>query len=116
MLHPVETAAQVHGNIATVHPFVDGNGRTARLVMNLLLLRAGFPLLRIQPESRQFYFAALEASRYKSPEAFLSGSRPARRRNWTFGCGIWIRKRDYSQQWSSPQFSLSTSARRRHQS
>ena len=70
MLHPVEAAAQVHGSLATVHPFVDGNGRTARLVMNLLLLRAGFPPLRIQPESRQFYFAALEASRFESPEAF----------------------------------------------
>ena len=57
-------------HIATVHPFVDGNGRTARLVMNLLLLRAGFPPLRIQPETCQFYFAALEASRFESVEAF----------------------------------------------
>ncbi len=69
-LHSVEAAAQMHGEIVTVHPFVDGNGRTARLVMNLLLLRAGFPPLRIQPEARLEYFAALEASIFAAPEAF----------------------------------------------
>ena len=69
-LHPVAAAARLHWQIATIHPFVDGNGRTARLVMNLLLLRAGFPPLRIQPESRAKYFAALEASRFESAEAF----------------------------------------------
>ena len=38
-LHPVERAAEAHYRLVTIHPFVDGNGRTARLLMNLLLLR-----------------------------------------------------------------------------
>jgi Fic family protein len=69
--HPVAAAAQVHFQIVTVHPFVDGNGRTARLAMNLLLLRAGFPPLCIQPEERAAYFAALDAARFEHPEAFV---------------------------------------------
>ena len=69
--HPVATAAALHFQIVTVHPFVDGNGRTARLVMNLLLLRAGFPPLRIQPEERGAYFAALDAARFESVDGFL---------------------------------------------
>ncbi len=46
-LHPVVLAAEIHERIAHLHPFVDGNGRTARLCMNLLLLRAGYPLANI---------------------------------------------------------------------
>src|SRR6185436_8783806 len=42
-LHPVELAALAHHQITAIHPFIDGNGRTARLVMNLLLFRAGYP-------------------------------------------------------------------------
>ena len=41
-LHPVERAALAHHRLAAIHPFIDGNGRTARLVMNLLLLRDGW--------------------------------------------------------------------------
>jgi Fic family protein len=43
-LHPVHYAAKLHGRIATMHSFSDGNGTTARLVMNLALLQAGYPL------------------------------------------------------------------------
>ena len=42
-LHPVEFAARVHADFVNIHPFKDGNGRTARLIMNLELMRAGFP-------------------------------------------------------------------------
>ena len=62
--HPVELAAQVHEKLATIHPYVDGNGRTARLLMNLILLRNSFPITIISSErdERQAYYASLEAA------------------------------------------------------
>ena len=42
-LHPVERAARVHGDFVKIHPFVDGNGRTSRLLMNLELMKDGYP-------------------------------------------------------------------------
>jgi Fic family protein len=54
--HPVEFAARVHQGIVDIHPFVDGNGRTARLLMNLALVQAGYPLVIIPPMLRQFHF------------------------------------------------------------
>lgn len=69
--HVIEQAANIHESLVTIHPFVDGNGRTARLVMNLLLMRAGFPPLRIQPEQRADYFTALDESRFGKREAFV---------------------------------------------
>ena len=61
-LHAVEVAARMHERIATVHPFVDGNGRTARLVMNCLLLQQGYPVANIggDAETRLAYYQALE--------------------------------------------------------
>jgi Fic family protein len=46
----------------TIHPFADGNGRTARLLMNLILLRGGYPPVVIGPEERADYLDALEAA------------------------------------------------------
>lgn len=63
-LHPVERAALAHHRLAAIHPFIDGNGRTARLVMNLLLLRDGFPPTIILRENRaQYYRVLAEADR-----------------------------------------------------
>jgi Fic family protein len=63
-LHPVERAALAHHRLAAIHPFVDGNGRTARLVMNLLLLRDGLPPTIIVRENRaQYYRVLAEADR-----------------------------------------------------
>ncbi|PSR20716.1 MAG: hypothetical protein C7B45_13585 [Sulfobacillus acidophilus] len=59
--HPVRQAARFHGRLAAVHPFVDGNGRTARLAANLLLMRTGYPVTMISPVDRASYFAALAA-------------------------------------------------------
>ena len=58
-LHPVELAAQAHHRLAAIHPFVDGNGRTARLVMNLLLMRQGYPPTVILRTNRQQYYRVL---------------------------------------------------------
>jgi Fic family protein len=44
-VHPVQLAAMVHAKFAIIHPFLDGNGRTARVLMNLILYRAGYPLV-----------------------------------------------------------------------
>ena len=58
--HPVADATRVHHGIASVHPFSDGNGRTARLAMNLTLLRGGYPPVSLSPDLRAAYYAALE--------------------------------------------------------
>ena len=60
-LHPVERAARVHADFVNIHPFVDGNGRTARLLMNLELMRAGFPVVIVPVEERSAYYANLDA-------------------------------------------------------
>lgn len=61
-MHPVMRAAELHYNLVAVHPFVDGNGRTARLMMNALLLSLGYPLCIIRIEQRSAYLAALDAA------------------------------------------------------
>lgn len=63
-LHPVVRAAEAHERLVTIHPFIDGNGRTARLVMNLILLAHGYPIANIpgDTDSRRAYYRALEYS------------------------------------------------------
>jgi Fic family protein len=70
-LHPVVLAAEVHERIATIHPFIDGNGRTARLAMNLILLAAGYPIAIIpgDTDSRRAYYDALERANLKADTA-----------------------------------------------
>jgi len=57
-----ETAFDAHFRLTAIHPFGDGNGRTARLLMNLMLIRAGYPPVAVRPEDRRDYLAALEAA------------------------------------------------------
>ena len=57
----VDTALAAHLGVASIHPFQDGNGRAARLVMNMVLMRAGYPPVSIGPEMRPQYIGALEA-------------------------------------------------------
>lgn len=59
-LHPVIRAAQLHVDFVKIHPFVDGNGRTARLLLNLELLKAGFPAIVLPVEKRLAYYEALD--------------------------------------------------------
>jgi Fic family protein len=61
ILHPVERAARVHSEFVKIHPFTDGNGRTGRLLMNLELMKAGYPAAVLPVESRLIYYEALEA-------------------------------------------------------
>ncbi|MDJ0800979.1 MAG: Fic family protein [Calothrix sp. MO_167.B12] len=58
-LHPVEYATMAHYRFVSIHPFRDGNGRTARLLMNLLLIRAGYPIVVIDNQIRNDYINAL---------------------------------------------------------
>lgn len=62
-LHPIELAAMAHKRLVDIHPFVDGNGRTARLLMNLILINAGYGVVSIPPVWRNDYINALSASR-----------------------------------------------------
>lgn len=61
-LHPVERAARVHGEFVKIHPFTDGNGRTSRLLMNLILMQSGFPATVIEVEQRLAYYEALDTA------------------------------------------------------
>lgn len=73
-LHPVILAAEMHERLVTIHPFIDGNGRTARLLMNLVLLQSGFPIaiLKGDAESRLKYYNALEiAQTQKDKQSFI---------------------------------------------
>ena len=51
---------EAHRRLVAIHPFADGNGRTARLLMNLMLLRDGYPPVAVRPEDRPAYISALE--------------------------------------------------------
>lgn len=62
-LHPIELAAMAHKRLVDIFPFVDGNGITARLLMNLILVNAGFGVVSIPPIWRNDYINALSASR-----------------------------------------------------
>ncbi len=59
-IHPVMRAALIHYEFVSIHPFIDGNGRTARLLMNLALMQEGYPPAIIQPKDRLSYIKGLE--------------------------------------------------------
>ena len=54
------TVFEAHFRLTEIHPFGDGNGRTARLLMNLLLVRGGYPPVAVRPQDRKTYLDALE--------------------------------------------------------
>ena len=55
-----DTAFDAHRRLVDIHPFNDGNGRTARLLMNLILIRAGYPPVAVRPEDRLEYIRSLQ--------------------------------------------------------
>ena len=66
--HAIIQAALLHGELVKIHPFVDGNGRTARLIMNLDLIRNGFPPINVKFTDRKRYYDAFDAY-YKEDDA-----------------------------------------------
>ena len=72
-VHPVLVAAYLHDELVRIHPFIDGNGRTSRLLMNLYLLRNGYTIVNLKGsnEAKIGYYKALETSHtQKRPEVF----------------------------------------------
>lgn len=67
----IVTAAAAHAWFAQVHPFIDGNGRTARILMNLVLMRAGYPIAIVTREDRSRYIDALEQSQIGDLTPFI---------------------------------------------
>jgi len=84
-LHPVISAARLHAQLANIHPFIDGNGRTARLLMNLSLVQNGYPITIIPPVVRSDYIAAIRDTNsgdYHRFDNFIT-------------CMVWKAQRDY---------------------
>ena len=69
-LHPIELAATLHQRFVFIHPFVEGNGRVARLLMNLALLRNGYTIAIIPAILRHEYIYSLETA-HTRPEVFV---------------------------------------------
>ncbi len=63
--HPIIRASLVHGEFVRIHPFIDGNGRTARLLMNFELMKAGYPPAIIDISQRLTYYLALDKAHVK---------------------------------------------------
>lgn len=74
-LHPVELAALFHFKFVYIHPFADGNGRTARLLMNLILMGHGYPpaIVKAEEQQRLNYYETLEmASMRNEVQPFIN--------------------------------------------
>lgn len=71
-LHPIEFAAILHAKFVNIHPFIDGNGRVARLLMNLALLQTGYNITIIPPIVRADYIRALQDSNHNNLEPFIN--------------------------------------------
>ena len=70
-VHPVIKAAVFHHRFVWIHPYFDGNGRTARLATALLLMQAGYPPAFILVQDRKRYYAALNAANAGNYEPFI---------------------------------------------
>ncbi|KAK4304777.1 hypothetical protein Pmani_014610 [Petrolisthes manimaculis] len=70
-LHPVKYAALAHYKLVFIHPFSDGNGRTARLLMNFLLMQAGYPPVIIRKQDRLLYYECLKTANEGDTRPFI---------------------------------------------
>ena len=66
--HSIETVALFHLNFEGIHPFIDGNGRTGRLILNLMLMQAGYPPIDVKFSDRRKYYACFD-SYYRDDDA-----------------------------------------------
>jgi Fic family protein len=60
-MHPVQFAAMLHLKFVTIHPYIDGNGRVARLLMNTALIQSGYMLAVVPPILRNDYITAIRS-------------------------------------------------------
>jgi|SRR3989344_3413239 len=70
-LHPIELAAIFHHKLVFIHPFFDGNGRTARLAMNLLLMQKSYPMAVMLKNDRKKYYQTLSRADEKDYAPFV---------------------------------------------
>lgn len=73
-VNPIFLAAEFHYKFIRIHPFDDGNGRTARILMNFILMQFGFPptIIKSDKDSKDEYFAALQLADTGNIEAFIT--------------------------------------------
>ena len=71
-LRPIELAAILHHRLAWIHPFHDGNGRVARLLMNFVLTRSGYPIAVILNVDRSKYYDTLKKADNGDPTSFVN--------------------------------------------
>ena len=71
-LHPFELAALIHAKLTWIHPFEDGNGRTARTIMNFILMKKGFPMFFIPFEKREEYYQSLDVADKGQYQEYIS--------------------------------------------
>jgi Fic family protein len=70
--HPLELAGLIHTKFVRIHPFADGNGRTARIIMNFLLYKNKYPMFLIENTKRKQYYEALEESDAGKDKPFIN--------------------------------------------
>lgn len=71
LAHPIQIASLVHYKFVFIHPFYDGNGRTARLLMNLILMKFGYPPVIIKKQERLEYYEYLEMANQGDIKPFV---------------------------------------------
>ena len=71
-LHPIERAARAHHQFVAIHPFIDGNGRTGRLLLNLLLFKDGYPAAVIEKINRRQYYKVLSDADGGNPKGLIN--------------------------------------------
>ncbi len=72
-LHPFELATMIHAKLTWIHPFEDGNGRTARAIMNWILMKKRYPMFFIPFEKREEYYITLEEADKSNFKKYVAG-------------------------------------------